>query len=327
MRSRWLRHGLLALGAAAAVALVVELADPTQVVQTLGRVSPGAVLLMLPVVSGLSVCRGLAWHASLVGAGIPVSRRRAITALVAAKPLIFLPAGDLGRVPVLMRLQPQVRDGGRVAGTVAFQELGFLTLLGIAILPEAGRVPLAGAIVAGLAVVDAAIITFLAWPPAFRRAVRLLARLRLLRGSEGRVEALRGGFVELCRRPVVTRTVAYDAAGTVFAFVLMAQALAAVGAGGVGLERAAFIYALGHLLSGFSFLPGGLGATEGIVTLASVAMGISAAQGAAAAITVRVVNDVLVALVGLGVYAVVRRRVARPVRPAAATTAPTASSA
>lgn len=105
--------------------------------------------------------------------------------------IVFLPAGDLARVAGSNN-RTQYRTG-QVAATVAFQELIFLTLMGLAILPGVAQYQRLGPLAAALVALLALIFKILLWEPAYRRAVALVRRTRLLRRFERDLQDLRGG--------------------------------------------------------------------------------------------------------------------------------------
>jgi uncharacterized protein (TIRG00374 family) len=84
------------------------------------------------------------------------------------------------------------------------------------------------------------------------------------------------------------------------AFALFLLALHAVGVTNGGYAKAAFIYALGHILAAVSMLPGGVGVYEGVLTAFMALQGVPPSQGAAAALLYRGFNDLFMALLGLG---------------------------
>ncbi|MGH7904838.1 MAG: lysylphosphatidylglycerol synthase domain-containing protein, partial [Candidatus Dormibacteraceae bacterium] len=126
--------------------------------------------------------------------------------------------------------------------------------------------------------------------------------------------------------PTAAAVVVWNATAVAAAFLLFELALHAVGVTSVGFAQAAFIYALGHILAALSFLPGGIGAYEGVLTGFMALQGVPPSEGAAAALLYRGFNDIFMAGLGLGAGAMLarwtparrrRRRAAQRTKPAA----------
>ncbi len=95
--------------------------------------------------------------------------------------------------------------------------------------------------------------------------------------------------------------VAVDAVCAVLAIGLFDLAVTAVHASGFGLQQVAFTYASGQVLAGLTLLPAALGIYEGMMTGMMAVQGVAPAAAAAAAFIYRAINDILMAIVGLGV--------------------------
>ena len=94
---------------------------------------------------------------------------------------------------------------------------------------------------------------------------------------------------------------------TLLTYLLFYLALHAIGVTHVSLLAAVFVLALSYVLAGFSFIPGGLGAFEGLLTVLMATNGVPVASGAAAGLLYRAYNDGLMAALGAGVGIWVRR--------------------
>ena len=306
------RGWLPALGVATLAGIVIAV-NPVSLARVLRGLSPRDLAFMLPTVAGVYAFRALAWWTTLRRLDAGVGALRAFRVLIAARPLVFLPFGELGRIPVLEATGPVRAGAGQLVGTVAFQELIFLTLMGIAILPGIGLYPGLSPAVAVLLLLELGIVLVLFWERAFQGAVRLVERIGLLRRFDGELHDIRGAFLALFRGPTLLETVALNAAAVALAFALFMQSLHAVGATHVGFGEAAMVYALAFLLSSLSFIPGSLGVYEGIMTVFMALQGVPPAQGAAAALLYRGFNDGLVAAVGTALLLPLRGRLgARP---------------
>ena len=82
---------------------------------------------------------------------------------------------------------------------------------------------------------------------------------------------------------------------------LFALGLAAVHATGIDVPHIAYTYAASQVVTNLTVLPGALGAYEGMMTGAMALQGVAPAAAAGGALVYRVINDVLMALVGLGI--------------------------
>lgn len=302
LRESWL--WLLALAGLAALVIAVNPATLGRVFQ---QVDVHVLLLMVPTTLGIFCVRGAGWWFTLRRIGIEIGVGQAIAVVFAAKPMVFLPAGDLGRVAILESAGAQGHDAGEVASTVAFQELVFLALMAVPLIPALAVEPQLAPLVALLVVLLAAILVVLLWGPAYERAIDLLERIPFLRRFDRELRHIRPAFVRLFEARTLAGVVVFDAIGVALTFLLFELALHAVGVTGVGILQATFIYAVAYLVSGLAFTPVGLGAYEGIITGFMVLQGVSPSQGAAAALLYRGFNDVFMALLGLVILAALRR--------------------
>jgi hypothetical protein len=188
----WLR----AVGVLALVALVIVV-GPARLLYVLAHIRPLPALLMAPVAVAISVARAVSWSFALRAGGIDITVGCAVQVLLAARPMVFLPAGDLARVAVLEATTEHRYGAGRAAATVVFQELTFMTLVGIAIVPVLVLYPQLVSVAVLLAGRAAAIFTVRLWEPAYPRAVRLTSGVPLLRRFERDLVELRPSFLQL----------------------------------------------------------------------------------------------------------------------------------
>jgi uncharacterized protein (TIRG00374 family) len=136
----------------------------------------------------------------------------------------------------------------------------------------------------------------------------MVERIRFLRRFDRELRDIRPAFVKLFQPRIGLTIVLINAVAVALAFALFLLALHAVGVNNVGFAKAAFIYALGHILAALTFLPGGVGAYEGILTAFMALQGVPPSTGAAAAILYRGFNDIFMALIGLGAGWWLKRR-------------------
>lgn len=85
----------------------------------------------------------------------------------------------------------------------------------------------------------------------------------------------------------------------------------------VGLWTSMSIYALGMLIGGISFMPGGLGGTEAVMTALLVMTGVSSVDSVAATIIIRLTTLWFAVFLGLVVLLAGRRRLMPPTQQAA----------
>jgi glycosyltransferase 2 family protein len=293
------RHWLVVFGLVSLTGLVVAI-NPGKLGHVLAGVQLRPLLLMLPCAVAIYAVRAMGWRVALRETGVDISAHRAITVMIAGQTLIFLPAGDLARVKMVRETGSSGRDAGELTGTIAFQELLYMTLMGFAVLPAIAQHPDIGAIVAAITLVQVSIFVVLLWERGYNWAVRTVERIRVLRRFDRDLRDLRPAFAHLFSLRTGLRIVAWNALAVAIAFLLFLLALRAVGVTNVGYAKAAFIYALGHILAALSMLPAGVGVYEGVLTAFMALQGVPPSQGAAAALLYRGFNDVLMAVLGLG---------------------------
>jgi uncharacterized membrane protein YbhN (UPF0104 family) len=304
------RHWLVVLGLVAIVGLVLAV-NPIELARVFARTRPLPLLLMLPVTFAIYAMRSLGWWAELRRIGVPIRLPKAVLVAFAGQATIFVPGGDLGRAALLELVGAGGHDAGELTGTIAFQELMYLLLMGLATIPAVFIDPLVGFDVVALVFGEAGIFLILLWEPVYRWAVSTVVQLRLLRQYEEPLRHVRPAFLRLLRSRTAFTVLATNLLGLALAFLLFELALHAVGAERIGYAQAAFVYALAHVLGALSMLPGGLGIYEGAMTAFISLLGATPSEGAAAALLYRAFNDVLMALVGVGAGAVLKRTTAR----------------
>jgi glycosyltransferase 2 family protein len=293
------RHWLAIFGLVSLAGLVVAI-DPAKLGRVLEHVHLVPLLLMLPCTLAVYAVRALGWRVALQETGVRISVHRAITVMVAGQTLIFLPAGDLARVRMIRETGASGRDAGELTGTIAFQELLYMTLMGFAVVPAIASHPDVGAVVALVTLAQVGIFVVLLWKRGYDWAVRTVERIPLLRRFDRDLRGIRPAFAHLFSLRAGLPIVAWNALAVGLAFLLFELALHAVGVSNVGYAKAAFIYALGHILAAVSMLPGGVGVYEGVLTAFMALQGVPPSQGAAAALLYRGFNDVAMAALGLG---------------------------
>jgi len=293
------RQWMVAIAVVSIVGLVIAV-NPGKLWGVLEHVQLRPLLLMLPCTVAIYVVRAFGWHVALHRIGVKISAHRTVVVMLAGQALVFLPAGDLARVKMVRDTGASGHDAGEITGTIAFQELLYMTLMGFAVLPAIAQHPDIGGIVALITLLQVGIFVVLLWERGYRFAVRSVERIRFLRRFDRELRDIRPAFVHLFEPRAGIPIVAFNMLAVTLAFALFLLALHAVGVSNIGFAKAAFIYALGHILAALTFLPGGVGAYEGILTAFMALQGVPPSQGAAAALLYRGFNDILMACIGLG---------------------------
>ncbi len=304
------RHWLESIAILSLIGLIAAV-DPLRLAGVLGRVRPRVLAAMLPVLLAVYGFRGLGWWVALRGVGVRISPFRSVYVMFAGQTLIFMPTGDLARVALVKRTGASGRDEGTIAGTIAFQELVYLGLIGLGVLPRVAVHPDLALLVVLMTAAHAGIFAVIVWKRAYEWAVGVVTRVRPFRRFESRLRSLRPAFLEMMKPWNLAGVLAFNALAVGLLFLLFYLALRAVGVTSVSITEATFTYGLAHILSGLSFLPGGIGSQEVIVTGLLATHGVPTSTGAAASLLFRAFNDVVMAMVGAASGLLVRRAARR----------------
>lgn len=304
------RHWLEAIAVACLVGLVVGV-NPARLLGVFAKVRWQILLLMVPVCLGMYLTRSLGWWVTLRRIGVRISILRAVEVEFAGQVMVFMPTGDLARVALILETGSSGKDAGQLTSTIAFQEILYMTLVGLGVVPRIAQHPDVALLVLFMTIGYAGILVVLTWEPAYLRAVRAVEKIRVLRRFDKDLKRLRPAFLELLEARVLLAVTLCNAAAVALSFLLFFLALEAIGVTGVSFVTAAFILALGHLLSGVSLIPGGAGVFEGLITVLMVANGIPASEGAAAGLLYRGFNDVFMAGVGATLGVILKKTSAR----------------
>ena len=311
---RYLRAHWLAAVAVLSLAGLVIAVDPRQLVAAASRVRLLPLLLMGAVTVGSYACRGLAWSVALRRAGVRTDLVTILRVEFAGQVVTLMPAADLARVTMLRRGSRSARkiSGTEVAATIVLQEFAFMTLLVLAALPAAISAPDAAPIVAATLLGLGLIIATLVSERAYGLAVHVVESVRPLRRWDRQFQTLQPAFKELLEWRTVGGVLLLESGAVALAVLLFFMTLGAVGATQVTLPSAAFALAVGHVFSGLSLVPLGLGIFEATVPVVMIASGVHPGEAAAAGPLFRGFNDVFMA--GLGGLLVVTRRGRAPWR-------------
>jgi uncharacterized membrane protein YbhN (UPF0104 family) len=269
----------------------------------------------LPVVIGLSlgyyVLQGVRWWTLLRilarGPGPPLGVTVVMT--ISGQATALLPLGELTRAILLARVTT-IAVGSAIAA-VTVQELLYSGLLIAAALPGSSRYYFARAGVAAALGGTALVVVVLTVRPVFARVRALVARTPLLSRMLGSIDQLQADTVVLFGD---WRTYAWlwiSAVQALMAISLFSIIVDAIAPGRLDWVSAAFIYSISNVASAITLSPGSLGAFEATTAgLLVAAGGLPFGVATAAAVVHRLADKGLSAVVGLSLYAAVRRRYA-----------------
>ena len=303
-------HWVVFVGLVAVAGLIVAV-NPSKLVRALAGADVVALLAMIPVVLLLYLFHGLAWWIALRGLKVPVGLPQAVKVTLISQAFDLLPGGDLWKVPIVHSEDTTRLDAGVLAATVVFDDLVYFLVLTLAMAPAAVTFPLVRASLAIVLVPQLAIFVILLTPRIYDPLASRIAQVRMFRGFASQLVSLGPTFQRLVRVRIVVPILAVDAVCSLLAIALYGLAVAAVHASGVSLGQVAFTYASGQVLSGLTVLPSALGAYEGMMTGLLAVQGVAPAAAAAAALLYRVVNDVLMAVIGVAVAFLADRKLLR----------------
>ncbi len=305
--ARTLRHYALEIIAVLCLVALVLAVNPTMLAGVFRRANVGLILLMLPVTIGTYLARSLAWWFTLRQVKVDVDVRHSIAVEFAGQTMVFMPTGDLARIALIKEVTATRRTSGEITATIAFQELLFMTLMGLGVLPRVASHPDIALLVIVMVLVHLLILTVLIWQPAYNVAIRLVEKVKVLRRFDAQMRSIRPAFIELLHLRVVVPVLLCNATAVFLSYLLFYMSLHAVGQTQVGFIAATFVLALSFVISGISLIPGGVGPFEGLLTVLMIANGVPVAAGAAAGLLFRGFNDILMAGVGAVFLVLIRR--------------------
>lgn len=302
---------LLFLIAAVLVFAVVSVASDVRAVgDRLGGFAWWAFAAALGLAVVNYLLRGVRWHLLLANRGIAVPRDDSAIVFVAGFALAITP-GKVGELvkSYLLRSLHQVPVARSAPVVIAERVADLLALLVLAVIGVALYGVALELVVAAAAVVGLGMLV-LAWPALAHRLGELATAPRRLARFRPRVRELVDGLTALSRPGVMVWSTALSLAAWLAECVGFALIVDAFPGTSVPFGLAMLIYAATTIAGALSFLPGGLGVTEGAMALMLVqgSHGVDAATAAAATILTRLAT--LWFAVGLGVVAmaVARRR-------------------
>ncbi len=305
--ARALRRHVLEIIAVLCLLALVLAVNPTSLAGVFRRANVGLILLMLPVTVATYLARSLAWWFTLRQVKVDVDIRHSIAVEFAGQTMVFMPTGDLARIALIKEVTGTRRSTGELTATIAFQELLFMTLMGLGVLPRVASHPDIALLVIVMVLVHLLILTVLIWQPAYNWAIRIVEKVKVLRRFDSQLRSIRPAFLELLHVRTVVPVLVCNAAAVFLSYLLFYMALHAVGQTQVGFIAASFVLALSFIISGISLIPGGVGPFEGLLTVLMIANGVPVAAGAAAGLLFRGFNDILMAGVGAVFLVLIKR--------------------
>ena len=304
---------LLLVGLALAAAVVALAGDVRNLGARLAGVRWGYVVVAL----GLSVCnyagRWLRWQVYLRRQGVDVPLASSVIVFGAGLSLAITPAklGELAKSLLLRQMHgiPTPRTAPIVLAE-RVTDLVALLLIAIAGVALYGLAP--GLVASASAVIGAGLV-LLAWPRPARAVIHLVTRPARTRRLRAPLWAMYDDLASLCRPGQLAVATAIAVPSWLcecigFGVILRAFADTSVPAG-----TAALIYAATTIAGALSFLPGGLGVTEGAMTLMLMKGGgvITSGTAVAATLLTRFATLWFGVLVGVAFMVLARRRIAR----------------
>jgi uncharacterized membrane protein YbhN (UPF0104 family) len=261
---------------------------------------------MVPVAVGVYLCHGTAWWVALRGIGEHIGVPETQLIELAGQIMIFLPLGDLTRV-AMVRSSDHEQGVGAITATVTLQELSYMLLMSLGALPQLVQRPNVALLMLAMILGFVGIFVVLLWEPAYEHAIRVVEKVRFFRRFDAQLHDIRPAFQRLFRARTLCGVLVFQALAALLSFLLFYLALVAIGLK-VSYVAAVFVLGVSFTFSAISFLPLGIGAFEGLLTVIIVTYGIPAAAGAGSALIFRGYNDVLMALIGTPCLLYVRRR-------------------
>jgi uncharacterized protein (TIRG00374 family) len=307
-------RGRLVIAAIAVIALVAALSitgDLRAVGDRIGRFAWWTFAAALGLSAANYAIRYVRWAIYLRFQAIDVPTPSRVGVFVAGLSLAITPGkvGELVKSFLLRELHgvPVTRS----APVVIAERVTDLTALVVLALIGVGIYGIAvGATVVAAATVAAGLIV-LAWPAGAHRLIGLVTRPKFARRFRDRLIEVYDGIAALCRPGRLAAATAIGGAGWLCECVGFALIVHGFPGASIDVGLAMLIYAVTTIVGALSFLPGGLGITEGAMTLLLVqsAHGLDTPSALAAAVLCRLATLWFGVVLGLGAMAWTRRRI------------------
>jgi len=293
------------LAAVGLVSLIIAV-DPPRLGHVFSQIQWSVALLMVPVALAIYAFHAIAWWFALRSVGEHIRLRDTQLIELAGQVMVFLPLGDLTRV-AMVRSTDHDEGVGAITATVALQELVYMFLMTLGALPHIVQRPNVALLMLAMILGFAGVFVILLWEPAYRWALRVVETVPFFRRFDEQLHEIRPAFLRVFRIRTLAPVLLFQAASALLTFLLFDLALDAIGVH-VSYIAAVFVLGVSYTFAAITFLPLGIGAFEGLLTVIMLTYGIPAAAGAGAALLFRGYNDVLMALLGVPCFLHVRRQ-------------------
>jgi len=305
---RWI---WIAIAIVIGLAAVVALADVRQLAARLGGFRWPAFGAALCLASANYAIRFVRWQLYLRRQGVSVPRGSSALVFGAGLSLAITP-GKVGELvkSYLLRELHDIPATLTAPIVIAERVTDLLALLVLAVVGVAAY-GLGASLVVGAAAVIAGGLVLLAWPRPTRALIELATRPTRLQRFRAPLHAVYDGLATLCRPAPLAAATALAVPAWACECVGFALIVNAFPGAHVALGVAFVIYASTTIAGALSFLPGGLGVTEGAMTMLLVSGSARLDRGAAldATLLTRLATLWFAVALGLGCLAVARRRV------------------
>jgi uncharacterized protein (TIRG00374 family) len=305
---RWIWIAIIVVIGGAAI---VALGDVRQLGARLGGFHWSAFIVAIGLAFANYAIRFVRWQLYLRHQGVAVPRRSSALVFGAGLSLSITPGklGELVKSYLLRELHdiPAIRTAPVV---VAERVTDLLALLALAVAGVAAYGLAATLVIAATCLIGIGLV-LLAWPRPTRALIDLATAPRLLRRFRAPVHDMYGSLASLCRPPMLAAATALALPAWGCECVGFAMIVNAFPGAHVDLGMAMVIYASTTIAGALSFLPGGLGITEGAMAmwLVSGTARLDAATALDATLLTRLATLWFAVALGLVCLAFARRRV------------------
>lgn len=308
------RHRLLLLvGATLALALVALVGDVRNLGQRLHGVTWWYVALALVLTSINYAARWLRWHLYLRRQHLEVPLGSSVIVFGAGLSLAITPAklGELAKSLLLHELHGvPIRQSAPIVLAERVTDLVGLMLIALCGVAVYGVAP---ELVGAAALAIGAGLLLLAWPRPAHAVLHALTQPARLRRHRAALFTMYDDLATLCRPAPLAWATAIAVPAWLCECIGFGVILHAFPQTNVAAGLAALIYAATTIAGALSFLPGGLGVTEGTMTLLLVKGGgqLGAATAVAATLLTRFATLWFGVALGLAFMLVAKRRIAQ----------------
>jgi len=281
-----------------ALTLLLLAVNPAKVGTALGHADGRVLSLMLLCVLAIYLTRGVAWWIEIRALGVAMTLREAIRNLYVSQAMVYLPGGDMWRVPIVKERFEDV-EAGSIVGAVVFDDLVYYLALSMLMIVAVGKFTARDALLALIFVPQLMILGILLWRRFYIWLSHAVTGFGFMRRLRSTVDDIGTTFRQLFRRNVLFKVGLVDVVSGALSTLLYGLALTAVHVNNVSVGQIAVTYIFGQVAAGLTVIPGALGAYEALMTGLFVLNGVPAATATAAALLYRIFNDVIMAVVGL----------------------------